>query len=103
MYYYHLLVLWKEISSCAKGNLQGLMTEEWRSILGNTYWKSMWPRPNPGDVGSSNFDPAQFWIKGGPLFFGDKSSAKVASGLDMSSVLFCHFEVEIDVADDIEV
>ena len=63
----------------------------------------MWPRPNPGDVGSSNFDPAQFWIKGGPLFFGDELSAKVASRLDMSSVLFCRCKVEMDVADDVEV
>ncbi len=59
-YYYHILVLWDEFSLRTQANLPGLMTDEWWSVLGNTYWKSMWPRPNPGDAGSSNFDPAQF-------------------------------------------
>ncbi|KAN0111917.1 hypothetical protein V8E52_008007 [Russula decolorans] len=77
-----------------QSDLPGLTTEEWRSILGNTYWKSMWARPNPSDVGSSNFDPACFWIHGGPLFFGDKISAEVASGYDVASM---------DTADDDEV
>jgi len=76
------------------------MTEEWRSILGNTYWKFMWPRPNPGDVGSSNFDLLQFWVHGGPLFFGDQMSAEVISGRDVASVLYCRCEVKMDTADD---
>ena len=63
----------------------------------------MWPRPNAGDAGSSNFDPAQFWIKGGPLFFGDELSAEVASGHKVASVLHCHCEVQMDSADDIEI
>ena len=45
-YYHHLLVLWNEFSLRAQGDLPGLTTEEWRSVLGNTYWKSMWPRLN---------------------------------------------------------
>jgi hypothetical protein len=102
-YYYHLLVLWSEFSSRPVGDLPGLTTEEWRSILGNTYWKSMWARPNPSDVGSSNFDPARFWIHGRPLFFGDKISAEVASGRDVASVLYCRCEVQMDTADDDEV
>jgi hypothetical protein len=99
-YYYHLLVLWNEVSLRTQANLPGLTTEEWRSVLGNTYWKSMWPRPNPGDAGSSNFDPARFWIRGGPLFFGEERSAQVASGCDVSSVLYCRCEVQMDTADD---
>ena len=99
-YYYHLLVLWAEFSHRGGGDLPGLTTEEWRSILGNTYWKSMWPRPNPGDVGSSSFDPARFWIRGGPLFFGDELSVEVASGRDVSSLLYCRCEVQMDSADD---
>ncbi len=79
------------------------MTDEWQSVLGNTYWKSMWPRPNPGDAGSSNFDPAQFWIRGGPLFFGEDISAKVVSGRDVASVLYCRCEVQMDTADDDEI
>jgi hypothetical protein len=63
----------------------------------------MWPRPNPGDAGSSNFDPARFWIHGGSLFFGDKMSAEAASGRDVSSVLYCSCEVQMDTADDDEV
>ncbi|KAF8494365.1 hypothetical protein F5888DRAFT_1805539 [Russula emetica] len=102
-YYYHLLVLWREFLSRTQRDLPGLMTEEWRSILGNSYWKSMWPRPNPGDVRSSNFDPARFWIQGGPLFFGDELSAEVASGRDISCVLSCRCEVQLDSADDDEV
>ena len=102
-YYYHLLILWTEFSSRTERDLPGLTTEEWRSILGNTYWKSMWPRPNPSDACSSNFDPMQFWIKGGPLFFGDEASAEVASGRDVASVLWCRCEVQMDTADDDEI
>jgi len=102
-YYYHLLVLWNEFFIRARGDLPGLMIEEWRTVLGNTYWKSMWPRPTPGDVGSSTFDPARFWIHGGPLVFGDELSTEVVSGRDVSSVLPCRCEVEMDTADDVEV
>jgi hypothetical protein len=63
----------------------------------------MWPRPNPGDASSSNFDPAQFWSHGGPLFFGDEMSAEVASGREVTSLLNCRCEVQMDTADDDEV
>ena len=102
-YYYHFLVLRDQFLSRGEGHLgdlPGLTTEKWRSVLGNTYWKSMWPRPNSGDVGLSNFDPARFWIHGGPLFFGEKMSAEVASGHDPTSLLPCCCEVELDMADD---
>ncbi len=79
------------------------MTKEWRSILGNTYWKLMWPRPNPSDACSSNFDPMEFWIQGGPLFFGDEVSAEVTFRCDMASVLCCHCEVQMDIADNNEI
>jgi len=103
MYYYHLFILQNQFLLHVEGNLPGLTTEEWRSILGNTYWKSMWPRLNAGDAGSSNFDPVQFWIKGGPLFFGDKLSTKVAFGHEVAFVLHCHCEVQMDMADDDEI
>jgi hypothetical protein len=102
-YYYHLLVLRKEFSLRFISDLPGLTTEEWRSVLGNTYWKRMWPRSIPSDVGSSDFDPARFWIHGGPLFFGDELSAEVASGRDIASVLPCFCEVKLDTADNDEV
>src|SRR6267154_2550582 len=102
-YYYHFLILRNEFLLCTKGDLPSLTTDEWRSILGNTYWKSMWPRPNPGDAGSLNFDPLRFWIHGGPLFFGDKMSADVISGHDVASVLYCRCEVQMNTADDDEV
>jgi len=63
----------------------------------------MWPRPNPGDTGSSNFDPVQFWIHRGPLFFSKDISAKVVSGHDVASVLYCCCEVQMDMADDDEI
>jgi hypothetical protein len=87
-YYYHLLVLRNEFSLRAEGDLLGLMTEEWRSVLGKTYWKSMWPRPTPNDAGSSNFNPLRFWIHGGPLFFGDKMSADIISERNVTSLFF---------------
>jgi len=102
-YYYHFLILHDEFHHRAQSDLRGLTTEEWRSVLGNTYWKLMWPRPNPGDVGSSNFDPLQFWVHGGPLFFGDEMSAQVVAGRDVASVLHCRCEVQMDSADDDEV
>jgi hypothetical protein len=105
-FYYHFLVLREQFMSRAEGHLgdlPGLTTDEWRSVLGNSYWKSMWPRPNPGDANSSNFDPARFWIHGGPLFFGEEMSAKVASGYDPTSCLRCRCEVEMDTADDVEI
>jgi len=36
-YYYHILVLWDEFSLRTQANLPGLMTDEWWSVLGNTY------------------------------------------------------------------
>jgi hypothetical protein len=97
-YYYHFLVLRNEFSCRADlSGLPGLTTQEWRSILGNTYWKSMWPRPN---LGGTSFDPERFWIHGGPLFFGDELSAEVAAGRDVSSVMACRCDVKINSADD---
>jgi len=64
-FYYNFLVLRDQFSLRAQRNLPGLTIEQWRSVLGNAYWKSMWPKPAPG--GSFNFDPLQFWIHGGPL------------------------------------
>ena len=59
-YYYHLLILQNEFSLHAEGDLLGLTTEEWRFVLGNMYWKFIWPRPTPNDARSSNFDPLRF-------------------------------------------
>ena len=97
-YYYYFLVLRKEFLLRAT-DLPGLTTEEWRSILGNTYWKSMWPRPNPQDTGSSNFDPLRFWIHGGPFFFGNKMNALLLFRRDLTSALQCGCEVQMDLAD----
>ena len=102
-YYHHLLVLQNEFSLQAQGDLPGLTTEEWRSILGNTYWKSMWPRPNPSDVTLFNFNLVRFWVHGGPLFFGEMLSAEVASRRDVSSILPCCCKVEMDMANNVEI
>ncbi len=102
-YYYHLLVLRQETSLHTLGNLPGLFTEEWRSVLSNKYWKSMWPGPKHEDVNLSNFDAVWFWIHGRPLFFGDELSPKVAHRHDLTSVMSCCCNVEMDTADDVEV
>ena len=60
----------------------------------------MWPRLNSGNVSSSNFNLLQFWIHGGPLFFGNKMSVEVISRCDLASVLHCSYEVQIDMAND---
>ena len=51
----------------------------------------------------SNFNPAQFWVHGGPLFFGEELSAEVASGCNVSSVLPCCCKVGKDTANNVEV
>ena len=92
-YYHHYLVLRREFSDRAeRSGLPGLTTEEWRSVLGNTYWKKMWPS-------SSTFDPERFWIHGGPLFFGEELSAKVVSGHDVKCSMACRCVVRLDSAD----
>jgi hypothetical protein len=63
----------------------------------------MWPRPNPGNMSLSSFDPARFWVHGGPLFFGDKISGEVTSGRDVTSVLHCHCEIQMESTNDDEV
>src|SRR6266702_3327605 len=43
IYYYHYLLLFNEIKNRPERKLPALTTQEWRSILGNTYWKKQWP------------------------------------------------------------
>ena len=61
----------------------------------------MWPRPNPSNKASLNYDTEHFWIHGGPLFFGNDLSAEVTSGCDVSSGLLCNCDVQMDTADDV--
>jgi hypothetical protein len=37
IYYYHYLLLFNEIKNRPERDLQALTTQEWRSVLGNTY------------------------------------------------------------------
>jgi hypothetical protein len=103
-FYLHYLILRHEIELRPQRGSPGLTTKEWRSILGNTYWKSMWPKPDDKDPSlPSKFDPAMFWIHGGPLLFGDDLSAQVAAGADPTSVLPYRCDVQMDTADNIKV
>ncbi|KAH9954983.1 hypothetical protein BGW80DRAFT_1258350 [Lactifluus volemus] len=45
-FYYHYLLLRRELNAYS-GWTPWPYTAEWRSILGHTYWKSMWPKPDP--------------------------------------------------------
>ncbi|KAH9972262.1 hypothetical protein BGW80DRAFT_1252795 [Lactifluus volemus] len=85
--------------------LPGLTTAEWRSILGHTYWKSMWPKPDPNDPSrTSSFDPTKFWIYSGPLCFTETTNTAITDrGADPTTVLACNCEVEMDTADDVDV
>ncbi|KAH9167410.1 hypothetical protein EDB89DRAFT_1910086 [Lactarius sanguifluus] len=78
IYNHHYLVLFDEIKNRPERDLPALTTQEWRSILGNTYWKKQWPKHNGNNL--LTFDPKVFWKYGGSLFFGDERSADVAAG-----------------------
>ncbi|KAH8980016.1 hypothetical protein EDB92DRAFT_1976433 [Lactarius akahatsu] len=66
-YYYHYLLLFNEIRNRSERDLLGLTTQEWRSILGNTYWKKQWSRHDGNNLLA--FDPNVFWKYGGSLLF----------------------------------
>jgi hypothetical protein len=66
IYYYHYLLLFNEIKNRSERDLPALSTQDWRSVLGDTYWKKQWPRPDRNNP--SAFDPNVFW-KYGALSF----------------------------------
>jgi predicted small metal-binding protein len=104
-FYYKFLLLRRELSLRPEKELPGLTTKEWRSILGDTYWKSMWPKPDANDPSPTpSFDHTKFWIYGGPLFFGDIRTLTITDyGADPTELLCCRCEVQMDSADDVEV
>ena len=102
IYYYHYLLLFNKIKNWPEHNLLALTTQEWRSILGNTYWKKQWPRHDVNNP--SVFDPNIFWKNGGSLLFGGLRSADVAVGCyNRTSQLACHCHVQLSMADDIDI
>jgi hypothetical protein len=104
IYYYHYLLLFNEIKNRPERSLLPLTTHEWRSILGNTYWKKQWPKPDGNKHNLSNFDPDVFWKYGGPLLFGNERSADIAAGrYNPTSRLSCHCEVQLATADDTDI
>lgn len=68
IYHYHYLVLFNEIKNWPKCNLLALTTQEWRSILGNTYWKKQWPKHNTNNPSLwpqhilEVWGPSPFWL-----------------------------------------
>ena len=102
IFYYHFLLLRSAFQEQCRRNLPPLTIKEWRTILGNTYWKTQWPkRDNPP---TEIFDAKVFWKHGGPLFFGDTWSADVAAGRhDPTSLLPCRCDVQMTTADDVEI
>jgi hypothetical protein len=103
IFYFHFLLLRREIQARCMRDLLSLTTGQWRSVLGNTYWKSCWPLRDDLSP-DTTFDPNLFWKHGGTLFFGNTLSADVAAGLhDPSSLLPCHCDVQMTTADDPEI
>jgi hypothetical protein len=99
IYYYHYLLLFNEIKNRPEHDLPALTTQDWRSILGNTYWKKQWPKPDRNNP--SMFDPNVFWKYGGSLLFGEQQSADVAAGCyNPTSQLACRCHVQLSTADD---
>ena len=102
IYYYHYLLLFNEIKNRPERDLPALTTQEWRSILGNTYWKKQWPKHDARNP--SAFDPNMFWKYGGSLLFGGPQSADVAAGYyNPTSQLSCRCHVQLSTADDIDI
>ncbi|KAN0129458.1 hypothetical protein V8E53_012640 [Lactarius tabidus] len=102
VHYHHYLLLFNEIKNRPERDLPALTTQEWRFILGNTYWKKQWPKPDADNP--STFDPNAFWKYGGALLFGDQRSADVAAGrYDPRSRLACGCDVQLTTADDIDI
>ncbi|KAH9035246.1 hypothetical protein EDB85DRAFT_2143898 [Lactarius pseudohatsudake] len=103
IYYYHFLVLRHEIRERPRRDLPPLTTSEWRSILGNSYWKRQLPKrdsPSP----DATFDPNVFWKYGGPLFFGDQRSVDIASGrYNITTSLPCRCDVQMTMVDDADI
>ena len=101
IFYYHFLLLRGALLERRTSDLPPLTTGEWKTILGNTYWKTQWPKQ---DDSPTTFDPNVFWKHGGPLFFGDIRSADVAAGRhDPTRLLPCHCVVQMSTADDPDV
>jgi hypothetical protein len=99
IYYYHYLLLFNEIKNQPEHNLPALTTQEWRSILGNTYWKKQWPKPDRNNP--SMFDPNIFWKYSSSLLFGKQQSADVTAGCyNPTSQLACCCHVQLSTADD---
>ncbi|KAH9007812.1 hypothetical protein EDB85DRAFT_2165216 [Lactarius pseudohatsudake] len=102
VYYHHYLLLFNEIKNRPERDLPALTTHEWRSILGNSYWKKQWPKHDGNS--SSTFDPNVFWKYGGSLLFGNERSADVAAGrYNPTSRLSCHCDVQLATADETDI
>ncbi|KAI9450343.1 hypothetical protein BJY52DRAFT_1191938 [Lactarius psammicola] len=102
IYHYHYLLLFNDIKNRPKRDLPALTTQEWRSILGNAYWKKQWPKHDGNNP--STFDPNVFWRYGGSLFFGDEQSADVAAErYNPTSRLSCHCDVQLATADNTDI
>ncbi|KAF8262933.1 hypothetical protein EI94DRAFT_639978 [Lactarius quietus] len=102
VHYHHYLLLFNEIKNRPERDLPALTTQEWRFILGNTYWKKQWPKPDADNP--STFDPSAFWKYGGVLLFGEQRSADVAAGrYDPTSRLACRCDIQLTTADDTDI
>ncbi len=101
MFYCHFLLLRGALQERRTRDLPPLTANEWKTILGNTYWKTQWPKRD--DPPTATFDPNVFWKHGGPLFFGDIRSADVAAGHDPTRLLPCRCGVQMSMADDPDV
>ncbi|KAH9009722.1 hypothetical protein EDB85DRAFT_2162357 [Lactarius pseudohatsudake] len=106
VYYYHFFVLHCAIRCRTTGpnnnNPPMLTIKEWKSILGESYWKSQWPLAAPDANNLSlTFNPEMFWKHGGPLLFGDTENTAIANGdYNPTSPLPCGCPVQMDTAND---
>ncbi|KAH9013792.1 hypothetical protein EDB83DRAFT_2321613 [Lactarius deliciosus] len=55
IFYYHLLLLRHALQDRRTCDLPPLTMGEWKTILGNTYWKTQWPKQD--DPPTATFDP----------------------------------------------
>ncbi|TFY56059.1 hypothetical protein EVG20_g9079 [Dentipellis fragilis] len=74
--YFHFLALREELAVRLRRGQGPLTFQEWKEILGDSYWKKCWPDFKAGIT----YDPEEFWKYGGRLVFGDRANDRVIAG-----------------------
>ncbi|KAA1479910.1 hypothetical protein DENSPDRAFT_855593 [Dentipellis sp. KUC8613] len=83
--YLHFLLLRNDIQTRPTRGAEPLTYQEWKEILGHSYWKRCWPDPKSGII----YDPDKFWQFGGERLFGGVNAEVIAGTREVASKLDC--------------